>query len=53
MNAFYTLTLGKLGNLSLEVQFGEYLNLDLLTEVRIFQWFVSPDEVRRLPSYSS
>lgn len=35
MNDIYDLTLGKLGNLSLEARIKEYSNFDLLTGVRI------------------
>jgi hypothetical protein len=53
MNGLCNLTLGQLGNLSIEVHVeGDgYSDFDLLIGVRIL--FVAPDEVRRSPNYST
>ena len=48
MSCLYALTLDKLEKLSLEAHIEEYLNFDVLTEVRILQQFISPNEVRLL-----
>jgi hypothetical protein len=53
MNDLCNLTLGQLGNLSIEVRIGGngYTDLDLLIGVRIV--FVASDNVKRLPNYST
>lgn len=55
MSRLCSLALSKLGNLSLEVRIGAYgySDFDLLTGVRVLQWFAAPDEVKRLPNYST
>ena len=55
MNRLCNIALGNLGNLSLEVHIGAYgySDFDRLTGVGISRCFISSDEVRRLPKYST